>query len=160
MGCLELDENGGKYWHSHKYVVDSGKLVQVTKSLVPKLLAKMTEMEPLQVLVNTYDKTFQFWHVDKKCDCSSLVPTAPSPSQLLVSLTEGSQIDLDLLAKCERMLGISTLERRQDRQGAVQGHPRCGRCGSMDPRQISDRSMTRESMVPSSSAVRGMYPLL
>jgi len=90
----------------------------------------MTEMGPLQVLVNTYGKAFQLWPVDEKGECSSLAPTGPP--QLLVSLTEDSQVNLDPLAKRDRMLGISTVERRQDRRGEVQKSPRRRGRGSVD----------------------------
>ncbi|GJJ73414.1 hypothetical protein EMPS_05772 [Entomortierella parvispora] len=116
-----LDDDEKKYWHSHKYEVESGLLVQVTKSFVPESVANSAEKGPLKIPVNTYGKTFQFWPVDEKGECSSLVPTGPP--QLLVALTKDSQVDLDLLAKRDRMLGISTLEKRHAREGEIQGHP-------------------------------------
>ncbi|KAI1305600.1 hypothetical protein EDD11_004891 [Mortierella claussenii] len=115
-----LDENEKKYWHSHKYEVESGVLVQVTKGMVPEAIAKSTELVPLQGLVNTYGKTIQTWPVDDKGECSSHVATGPP--QILASFTSDDQVNLDMLSKRDKMLGISTLERRREREGKIQGN--------------------------------------
>ncbi|KAG0050741.1 hypothetical protein BGZ83_004488 [Gryganskiella cystojenkinii] len=117
----ELDEDEKKYWHSHKYEVESGALVQLAKSMVPEMVAQVVELKPLQILVNTYGKTWQLWPVDMQGDCSCKVPTGPP--QLLVSLTEDGQVDMDLLAKRDARLGISTLKKRQEREGKIKGNP-------------------------------------
>ncbi|KAG0314460.1 hypothetical protein BGZ99_008131 [Dissophora globulifera] len=116
-----LDENEKKYWHSHKFEVESGMIVQVAKSMVPEMITKATELTALQILVNTYGKTIQLWPVDEHGECSSRVPSGPP--QLLASFTRDGQVNLDLLAKRDKMLGISTQEKRKEREGKIQGNP-------------------------------------
>jgi len=116
-----LDDNEKKYWHSHKYEVESGLLVQVAKSMVPELASASAEMAPLQVLVNTYGKTIQLWPVDDKGECSCHIPAGPP--QIVVSFTSDDQVDSDLVAKRDKMLGISTSRKRAEREGYIKGNP-------------------------------------
>ncbi|KAF9279711.1 hypothetical protein BGZ68_007739 [Mortierella alpina] len=117
----ELPDNEKKYWHSHKYEVESGLLVQTAKSMVPEMVTKMAELPALKILVNTYGKTIQLWPVDDKHKCSSLIPEGPP--QIVVSFTRDDQVDLGLLAKRDHALGISTLDKRTEREGKIQGNP-------------------------------------
>ncbi|KAF9419528.1 hypothetical protein BGZ94_009390 [Podila epigama] len=115
-----LDEKEKKYWHSHKYEVESGMLVQVTKPLVTEMVARNVEHSPLKTLVNTYGKIWQTWPVDDHGQCSSHVPTGPA--QLLFSFTEDGQVNKDLLAKRDKDMGISTEEKRRERVD-IKGNP-------------------------------------
>ncbi|KAF9365869.1 hypothetical protein BGX34_007818 [Mortierella sp. NVP85] len=117
----ELDNDEKKYWHSHKYEVESGLLVLVAKPMVPESVVKATEMAPLQGLVNTYGKAIQLWPVDDQGECSSHVPTGPP--QLLMSFTRDEQINVGLLHKRDQAMGISTAEKRKEREGKILGNP-------------------------------------
>ncbi|KAG0338356.1 hypothetical protein BG000_004120 [Podila horticola] len=115
-----LDANEKKYWHSHKYEVESGMLVQVTKPLVAEMLARNVEHSPLMTLVNTYGKIWQLWPVDNEGQCSAHVPTGPA--QLLMAFTEDGQVNQSLLDKRDKDLGISTEEKRRERVD-IKGNP-------------------------------------
>ncbi|KAG0032944.1 hypothetical protein BGZ81_009720 [Podila clonocystis] len=115
-----LDANEKKYWHSHKYEVESGMLVQVTKPLVAEMLARSLEHAPLKTLVNTYGKIWQLWPVDDEGNCSAYVPTGPA--QLLMAFTEDGQVNQALLDKRDKDLGISTEEKRRERVD-IKGNP-------------------------------------
>ncbi|KAG0345871.1 hypothetical protein BG005_001071 [Podila minutissima] len=115
-----LDANEKKYWHSHKYEVESGMLVQVTKPLVTEMLARHVEHAPLKTLVNTYGKIWQLWPVDNEGNCSAHVPTGPA--QLLMGFTEDGQVNPALLEKRDKDLGISTEEKRRERID-IKGNP-------------------------------------
>jgi hypothetical protein len=117
----ELPDTEKKYWHSHKYEVESGLLVQIAKGMVPEMVTKTAELPALKVLVNTYGKTIQLWPVDDKHECSSHIPEGPP--QVVVSFTRDDQIDVSLLAKRDKDLGISTFDRRAEREGKIQGNP-------------------------------------
>ncbi|KAG0088150.1 hypothetical protein BGZ93_010555 [Podila epicladia] len=115
-----LDANEKKYWHSHKYEVESGLLVQVTKSLVTETMARHVEHAPLKTLVNTYGKIWQLWPVDHEGHCSAHVPTGPP--QLLMGFTEDGQVNPALLEKRDRDMGISTEHKRRERVD-IKGNP-------------------------------------
>ncbi|KAF9987247.1 hypothetical protein BGZ65_004517 [Modicella reniformis] len=116
-----LDEDEKKYWHSHKYEVESGLLVLVAKAMVPESVAQAAEMTPFQILVNTYGKTIQLWPVDEKGECSSHIPTGPP--RLLMSFTRDEQVNIGLLHKRDQDMGISTAQKRKEREGKIQGNP-------------------------------------
>lgn len=109
----ELPEEEKKFWHSHKFEVESGLLVMNTKSMVPEAAAAMAEKPALEILVNTYGKTWQLWPVDDQGCCSSVVPTGVP--KLLMSYTDETQINEDLLQKRDNALGISTQKKREER---------------------------------------------
>ncbi|KAF9915229.1 hypothetical protein BX616_006613 [Lobosporangium transversale] len=116
-----LDENEKKFWHSHKFEVESGMLVVNAKGMVPAVVAKTAEMPVMQGLVNTYGKAIQTWPVDDNGECSCRVPTGPP--QILASFTSDDQIRQDILDKRDKELGISTTEKRKEREGKIQGNP-------------------------------------
>lgn len=89
--------------------------------MVPEAVVKATEMAPLQGLVNTYGKAFQLWPVDNHGACSSHVPTGPP--QLLMSFTRDEQVNVGLLHKRDQDMGISTAEKRKEREDKIVGNP-------------------------------------
>ncbi|KAF9933355.1 hypothetical protein FBU30_005759 [Linnemannia zychae] len=115
-----LDENEKKYWHSHKYEIESGLLVQTAKR-TDSGSTEFSEISSLQKLIDTYGKTIQLWPVDKQGKCSSKVPTGPP--QILVSFTADSQVDPDLLRQRDEIMGIKTEDKKNERKGRVQGAP-------------------------------------
>ncbi|KAG0273891.1 hypothetical protein BGZ95_010318 [Linnemannia exigua] len=115
-----LDDNEKKYWHSHKYECESGLLVQTSKALVPEMVAKNAEIPSLQTLVNTYGKTTQLWPVDDNGCCSSQIPAGPP--QILVAFTADGQVNQEMLRRRDEAMKISTVEKRKEREGRVQGN--------------------------------------
>ncbi|KAI9486639.1 MAG: hypothetical protein EXX96DRAFT_593176 [Benjaminiella poitrasii] len=117
----ELPEEEKKYWHSHKYEVESGMLVMTAKSMVPNMVATMGENEQLKAIINTYGKTWQFWPVDDNHKCSSKIPYGPP--QLLMAFTKDGQVDPNLLKERDERMGVDSGQRRKDREGVLVGNP-------------------------------------
>ncbi|KAF9907274.1 hypothetical protein EC991_011175 [Linnemannia zychae] len=115
-----LNDDEKKYWHSHKYECESGLLVQTSKAMVPEMVVKTAEIPALEHLVNTYGKTIQLWPVDDEGCCSSKVPMGPP--QLLVAFTADGQVNKDMLRRRDEALGISTEEKRKEREDRVKGN--------------------------------------
>ncbi|KAG0343809.1 hypothetical protein BG004_004982 [Podila humilis] len=111
-----LPVNEKKYWHSHKYEVESGLLVAVAKPMVPEAVASKTEHTPLKTLVNTYGKIWQTWPVDNAGRCTD---TPMGPAQLLFAFTKDGQVNQDLLARRDKEMGISTEQKRRERTDIV-----------------------------------------
>ncbi|KAF8927319.1 hypothetical protein BGZ52_004612 [Haplosporangium bisporale] len=114
-----LDANEKKYWHSHKYEIESGILVQVSMTLVPEMVSRNEEHTQLKTLVNTYGKIWQLWPVNDQGECKH-VPTGPA--QLLMAFTEGGQVNKALLDKRDKDMGISTEEKHKERV-EIRGNP-------------------------------------
>lgn len=89
--------------------------------MVPESVVQSTEMTVFQSLVNTYGKTIQLWPVDEKGECSGDIPTGPP--QLLMSFTCDEQINVGLRDKRDQDMGVSTAQKRKERQGKIQGNP-------------------------------------
>ncbi|ODO08228.1 hypothetical protein I350_03817 [Cryptococcus amylolentus CBS 6273] len=105
-----------KYWHSHKYEVDSGMLVLGTKSLVPDAVTDIAEQPAMMELHTTYGKTTHTWQYD-------IHPDLPlGPPALMMAYTDDAQLALgggkgqEALDARDRDLGVSTLAKRQVRQ--------------------------------------------
>ncbi|KAI8084002.1 uncharacterized protein B0P05DRAFT_535810 [Gilbertella persicaria] len=116
-----LPEEEKKYWHSHKYEVESGMLVMTAKPMVPDVLVSAAEKEQLQIVANCYGKTWQLWPVDKDNKCSSKIPYGPP--QLLMAFTKDNQVDPKLIKERDEHLGISTEQKRKEREGVIVGNP-------------------------------------
>jgi len=96
-----LPEEEKKLWHSHHYEVKSGILVAPG---IPDL----AEHAYFKDLVTTYGKTFHTWQYDRD-DFPYGVP------QLMMGLTEDGQANEALIHDRDRRLGISTIQKRQNR---------------------------------------------
>ncbi|XAO23649.1 hypothetical protein I312_102429 [Cryptococcus bacillisporus CA1280] len=106
---LPADEK--KYWHSHKYEVDSGMLVLGTKSLVPNAVSDIAERPAMLELHRTYGKTTHTWQFD-------VHPDLPlGPPQLMMAYTDDSQLDRQALKERDEALGVSTEAKREVRKG-------------------------------------------
>ncbi|KAF9160640.1 hypothetical protein DFQ26_005307 [Actinomortierella ambigua] len=116
---LPMDER--KFWHSHKYECESGLLVQISKAGVPEMVVAAAEKAPLEILVNTYGKTWQLWPLDEHGCCSSHVPMGPP--QLLMSFTADHQVHQAKVAERDKEMNISTATKRKERDGVIVGHP-------------------------------------
>ncbi|KAI0079901.1 DUF1264-domain-containing protein [Panus rudis PR-1116 ss-1] len=60
----ELPEEEKKYWHSHKYEVESGLLQLQVKSGVPAVATDAAEQPAMLELQRTYGKTIHTWAYD------------------------------------------------------------------------------------------------
>ncbi|CAD6570612.1 MAG: hypothetical protein TREMPRED_005920 [Tremellales sp. Tagirdzhanova-0007] len=112
-----LPEDEKKYWHSHKYEVESGMLMLGTKSVVPSesalpLLSKhMTELPAMLELHRTYGKTTHTWQYDLNSD----LPLGPP--QLMMAYTAADQVNKSLLQQRDEEMGVSTDAKRALRSG-------------------------------------------
>nr|XP_031857939.1 uncharacterized protein CI109_006651 [Kwoniella shandongensis]KAA5525011.1 hypothetical protein CI109_006651 [Kwoniella shandongensis] len=104
-----LPEEEKKYWHSHKYEVESGMLMLVTKSLVPNAMTDIAERPAMLELHRTYGKTTHTWQYD-------VHPDLPlGPPQIMMAYTEDSQVDKASLKKRDEDLGVDTAAKKQVR---------------------------------------------
>jgi hypothetical protein len=115
-----LPEKEKKFWHSHKYEVQSGMLCMTGKSMVPDAVTSSAEKPALEILVNTYGKTWQLWPVDDNGNCSSKVPLGPP--QLLMSFTADGQVRPEIIDRRDKQMGISTQKKREERKD-IKGNP-------------------------------------
>ncbi|KAG1471837.1 hypothetical protein G6F56_001901 [Rhizopus delemar] len=115
-----LPDKEKKFWHSHKYEVESGLLCMTGKSMVPDAVISTAEKPSLEILVNTYGKTWQLWPVDNEGNCSSKVPYGPP--QLLMSFTADGQVKPEMIERRDKQMGISTEKKRKERED-IKGNP-------------------------------------
>ncbi|OWT41695.1 hypothetical protein C362_00056 [Cryptococcus neoformans Bt1] len=107
--ALPADEK--KYWHSHRYEVDSGMLMLGTKTLVPNAVSDIAERPAMLELHRMYGKTTHTWQFD-------VHPDLPlGPPQLMMAYTDDTQVDRQLLKERDEALGVSTEVKRKVRKG-------------------------------------------
>jgi len=112
-----LDAEEKRYWHSHKYEVESGMLVLQTKSLVPNAVNDTAEQPAMLELQDTYGKTIHTWAPDIHAE----LPLGPP--NLMMSFTGPGMINETKLRERDEKLGISTEAKRELRAGYL---PRIG----------------------------------
>ncbi|PKK34999.1 hypothetical protein BWI96_19405 [Siphonobacter sp. SORGH_AS_0500] len=98
-----LPQEERKLWHSHRYEVKSG-------SLIAPGIPQAAEHELMEKLVTTYGKTFHTWHTDK-----DLVLPMGHP-MVMMGFTEEGQLEDSLLTQRDQRFGISTAEKKQNRE--------------------------------------------
>jgi len=101
-----LEEEEKSLWHSHGYEVQSGMLVMPG---LPELL----ERPMMREIAAMYGKIICTWQTDR----DALPIGAP---QLMVSLTSDAAVDRRLLEQKDAVTGVSTEERRRQREGNVE----------------------------------------
>ncbi|MBT1703826.1 OBAP family protein [Chryseosolibacter indicus] len=89
-------------WHSHAYEVKSGTLVAPN-------IPQVAEHELMEQIVSTYGKTWHTWHTDLDKELPYGSP------QLMMGFTKDGQLDTALVAKRDKQIGISTKEKRENR---------------------------------------------
>jgi len=104
-----LDEDEKKYWHSHKYEVESGLLQLITKPGIPAAVVDTAEKPAMSELQTTYGKTFHTWQVDR----GDALPIGPP--QLMMSYTGDGQIPAHLVEKRDKEFGLDTAAKREHR---------------------------------------------
>ncbi|KAF8896503.1 DUF1264-domain-containing protein [Infundibulicybe gibba] len=99
-----------KYWHSHKYEIESGLLQMQLKAVVPDVVSDAAEQPAMLELQKTYGKTIHTWAID-------VTPELPlGPPQLMMSYTADGQINEDIVRARDGRLGGSTEEKRELRK--------------------------------------------
>lgn len=89
-------------WHSHVHEVKSGQLI------APGIPA-VAEKALMQKLIGTYGKTWHTWHTDLHKQLPLGVP------QLMMGFTADGQVDAAMAAARDQRFGISSLDKRQNR---------------------------------------------
>ncbi|KAI0374967.1 DUF1264-domain-containing protein [Pilatotrama ljubarskyi] len=107
-----LPQEEKKFWHSHKYEVESGLLQLATKGLVPAPAADAAEQPAMLELQKTYGKTIHTWAFD-------IHPDLPlGPPNLMMSYTgDGQGPPEDLVKKRDTEWGQDTAAKRELRKG-------------------------------------------
>ncbi|OSC99084.1 DUF1264-domain-containing protein [Trametes coccinea BRFM310] len=101
-----------KFWHSHKYEVESGLLQLATKYLVPGAVADTAEQPAMLELQKTYGKTIHTWAID-------ISPELPlGPPSLMVSYTaDGQGPPEDMIKRRDEQWGQDTAAKKEMRKG-------------------------------------------
>lgn len=97
-----LPEQEKKLWHSHVHEVKSGQLI------APHI-SERVETGLMEKLVTTYGKTWQTWQSDRGDELPLGIP------QLMMGFTSEGQADPALVAARDRVYGISSEKRKQQR---------------------------------------------
>ncbi|GAA6059632.1 hypothetical protein JCM10212_004135 [Sporobolomyces blumeae] len=108
---LTLDAEEKKFWHSHKYEVESGQLCLKSKALVPTMVEDVAEQDAMKELHKTYGKTIHTWSIDS-------TPQLPlGPPRLMHAFTADGQIDNETLKTFTEAQGQDIEHKRKVRQG-------------------------------------------
>jgi hypothetical protein len=90
-------------WHSHVHEVKSGQLVAPG---IPEL----AERELMKKLIGTYGKTWHTWHTDRQKELPLGMP------QLMMGFTADGQADAGMVAARDKRFGISSEQKKKDRE--------------------------------------------
>ena len=98
-----LPEEEKKLWHSHHHEVKSG-------TLIAPGIPDVAEHELMEKLVSTYGKTIHTWHTDQQRELPVGAP------MIMMGFTKDGQLKPALLAGRDKRFGISTAEKRKQRE--------------------------------------------
>lgn len=110
----ELPEEEKRYWHPHNYEVLSGQLVAPG-------LPDVAEKELMKLLINSYGKTWHFWHTAAYGGGSGDRLPLGDPA-LMWSFNRDGEMKPEVeryMSGRMRELGIDTGEKRRERQDLV-----------------------------------------
>jgi hypothetical protein len=107
---MTLDDDEKKFWHSHKYEVESGMLCLKTKKLVPTLLEDQAEKDAMTELHKTYGKTIHTWSFDSSPD----LPLGPP--KLMHGVTEKVPVSQSVIDSLGKVEGHDLEHKRKHRQ--------------------------------------------
>lgn len=99
----QLPDEEKKLWHSHHYEVKSG-------TLIAPGIPDQVEHRLMEKLISTYGKTIHTWHTDRDLELPM------GPPLIMMGFTEDGQLRPDLLEERDRNFGISTAEKRKQRE--------------------------------------------
>jgi hypothetical protein len=102
----QLPPDERRYWHPHNGEILSGQLI------APGLPAA-AEHALMKTTMNSYGKTWHVWMTDR----GDRMPVGPA--MLAWSFRRDGQLDPELLAERDRMLGIDSAAKRAQRQDLV-----------------------------------------
>jgi hypothetical protein len=110
----QLPDGEGEYWHPHNYEILSGTLV------APNIPA-VAEKAMLKLLMNSYGKTWHFWHTgrhDGKGTPGHKLPIGEA--MLMWSFNRDGEMDPDLLEDYQHEMDIDVGEKREQREDFVE----------------------------------------
>ncbi|EJD06856.1 embryo-specific protein [Fomitiporia mediterranea MF3/22] len=106
-----LPQEEKRYWHSHKYEIESGMLQLMRNDLPPGPVNDKAEQSTMLALHTTYGKTIHTWAID-------IYPDLPlGAPQLMMSYTGDGQLDPKWLKARDDKYGMPTEEKRKLRKG-------------------------------------------
>ncbi|KAJ9096831.1 hypothetical protein QFC21_005102 [Naganishia friedmannii] len=149
---VALDDDEKRYWHSHKFEVESGMLQVGMKSIVPGVVNDAAEIPAMTELQTTYGKTIHTWQYD-------IHPDFPlGPPQLMMAYTADEHVDQELLGARDAIAGTSTSAKREYRKSylpseAIAKMPVEGADGWLSGRTIQLEAVERD-VLPRPSGVR------
>lgn len=113
-----LPEEEKQYWHPHNYEILSGLLV------APGIPAA-AEKELMKKKMNSYGKTWHFWHTGGPGKEPQALPLGPP--HLAWSFNRDGEADGCLLPSRDKRLGVDTAKKREQRADlAAHAHPQDG----------------------------------
>ena len=142
---LSADEK--KLWHSHVHEVKSGQLV------APGIPQK-AEHEFMEKMIGTYGKTWHTWHTDQK------LPLPLGHPVLMMGFTADGQVDEAMVAERDERMGISSAEKRKDRESipAPAVSPGADAWQQGDVLQLSLQPLAKGAAVPHSQPHQHAQP--
>lgn len=117
----QLPAEEHQYWHPHNYEILSGTLV------APGIPA-VAEKAMLKLLMNSYGKTWHFWHTGRHDGKGEPGHPLPMGDAFLVwSFNRDGELDSSLLDDMNKEMEIDSSEKREHRQDLVEvAHPQRG----------------------------------
>ncbi|KAH9820129.1 embryo-specific protein [Melampsora americana] len=106
-----LPEEEKVYWHSHKYEVESGVLMQMHVAGREGAVPEEEERGMMMAVHQTFGKVIHTWNVDRHPD----LPLGP-PS-LMMSYTKPEMVNWEQVKKRDSEQGVDTAERSKIRAG-------------------------------------------
>ncbi|KAG8960798.1 hypothetical protein FRC03_006121 [Tulasnella sp. 419] len=118
-----LDPDEKKYWHSHKYEVESGLLCAISVAgamgtaaalagALPKSdgpVPSTAEFMHMKELHTTYGKTFHFWQIDKGD------PLPLGPPKLMMAFNKEGEVPASVIKDRDAKYGIDTMSKKEYR---------------------------------------------
>ncbi|TFK92127.1 DUF1264-domain-containing protein [Polyporus arcularius HHB13444] len=108
-----------KFWHSHKYEVESGLLQLAPKSLVPGAATDIAEQPAMLELHQTYGKTIHTWAIDVYPD----LPLGP-PNLMMSYIGDGQGPPAEMVQARDAASGQDTAAKRELRKGYLSSYER------------------------------------
>lgn len=105
----ELPEVEKPYWHSHKFEVESGVLMQMNAQGIEGPVPEEQERSMMSLIHKTFGKVIHTWNIDQH-------PHLPlGPPSLMMSYTKPEMLDRDLIKKRDLERNVNTQERSKIR---------------------------------------------
>ena len=116
----DLPDEERKYWHPHNFEILSGQLVAPG-------LPEVAERAMLELLMNSYGKTWHTWHSGRHDQAGSGHPLPFGDPMLMWSFNRDGEADESMLQDRNRRMQIDVAKKRADRQEFVpNAHPQHG----------------------------------